>query len=392
MEKTAKEQLPKYDKAPDIINEQITNGQKGPETYRQEAEAIEKILSSVSEDKKAFSVLDQGKDAPSLYRINAPYQITYEYCSGEKDDDYLNILTLYEAGSMFHQESVGLHNRYHFINRPPHYHDYYEFMIVLESSIIQQIEGNNHTYPAGSCCLINRNLCHKEYYYPGARVLYIGLSLEMIKELFGYIGISNIPEEKNILDTEMYRFISYDLKYKNKQSYLDFIPLYSNRISGEKLKTLTDNIIHRLMFPSFGSSYVVKGMLCEILSYISSPLNYHCTTAEINVQSDRLIFSRISHLLEENDGRLSRKELSDILNYSGDYINRIVNKYSGRSLHEYAMGYTIKKAALCLQTTDMSVSEIAASLGFTNRTYFYRLFSLRYGSTPVEYRKRHSIT
>ncbi len=100
------------------------------------------------------------------------------------------------------------------------------------------------------------------------------------------------------------------------------------------------------------------------------------------------LFSRIEHLLEENSGRLSREELSHALHYSGDYLNRIVHKYTGLSLHRYGMELCIKKAAHELLGTTDSVSAIADRLCFTNRSYFYKLFEETYGMTPKEFRNR----
>ena len=56
------------------------------------------------------------------------------------------------------------------------------------------------------------------------------------------------------------------------------------------------------------------------------------------------------------------------------------------SLHEYGMKICMKKAANLLAKTSRSVSEIASDLQFTNRTYFYKLFTTEYGMTPKEYR------
>ena len=56
------------------------------------------------------------------------------------------------------------------------------------------------------------------------------------------------------------------------------------------------------------------------------------------------------------------------------------------SLHEYGMKICMKKAASQLTKTNQSISEIASDLQFTNRTYFYKLFTAEYGMTPKEYR------
>jgi AraC-like DNA-binding protein len=86
---------------------------------------------------------------------------------------------------------------------------------------------------------------------------------------------------------------------------------------------------------------------------------------------------------------MSRVELEQQLNYSGDYLNRIVNKYSGMCLFDYGMNFCLKKAAQYLIETNESINTIATRLNFSNRTHFYNLFKGKYGVTPKEYRQLH---
>lgn len=88
---------------------------------------------------------------------------------------------------------------------------------------------------------------------------------------------------------------------------------------------------------------------------------------------------------------MSRHELEVSLNYSSDYLNRIVNKYAGMCLFDYGMTFCLKKAEYLLTNTTDSISEIAQKLQFSNRTHFYSLFKKRYGLTPKEYRDQHCI-
>ena len=58
-------------------------------------------------------------------------------------------------------------------------------------------------------------------------------------------------------------------------------------------------------------------------------------------------------------------------------------------LFDYGMTFCLKKAEDYLANTKEPVSDIAARLGFSNRTHFYTLFKKKYGMTPNEYRKGH---
>lgn len=323
-----------------------------------------------------------------LYSINTPFQITYETCSGTSPDDFINIVTFSEKGAYFSQEMVSIHNHIFHTTRG-HYHDYYEILIVLEGGIRQQIEGNDYFYTAGSCCLINRNICHNETFEEKCRILFVGLSPSFCAQLLSSCDHSFFSSEKIIKDTSLYKFIKHDLLNPDAKTYLDFIPAMSNVHVLSQFHDLSETLLAELLHPHFGSTFLVEACLCNILYELSSEA-FHCTTVDLSDSSDRLLFSRIEHLLEENNGRLSRKELSNALNYSGDYINRIVNKYAGVCLHDFSMQICLKRAAFLLRAGNESISDIAAELGFSNRTYFYKLFHDMYGMTPKEYRK-HAV-
>ena len=335
----------------------------------------------------SFDILNTSSDINMLYRLKAPFQVTYEFCSGINENDFLNVLSLSPNGPSYTQEPIGLHN-YIYHHMAPHFHDYYEFLIVLDGALYQQIEGKEYLYPEGSCCLINRNLRHKEIFDQASKILFLGFSAEYMTELLRSDGAGNGIQEGRITDTALSRFIMEDIQSPGRKAYLDFIPTCQNKRSLRTLHRLSEALIDTMMFPKFGSSHITQGLLCYILQYLSSQEDYHCSLMELSSDRDYLLFARVEHLLEENDGRISREELSKILNYSGDYLNRIVKKYSGMSLHEYGMKICMKKAANLLAKTSRSVSEIASDLQFTNRTYFYKLFTAQYGITPREYRAK----
>ena len=53
----------------------------------------------------------------------------------------------------------------HFNMRPPHIHDFYELLIVLDGEIHQLIEKTDFVFHSGSCCLMNHNIVHKEIFF-----------------------------------------------------------------------------------------------------------------------------------------------------------------------------------------------------------------------------------
>ena len=347
------------------------------------------MLKALDSQASSINVQNGESDFSRFYHMNVPFQLTLEYCNGDDKDDYVNIVTVSSTKAVLYQESLSLKNN-PYTKNTPHFHDFFEIVIVLEGNIVQKIEGKEYLYTTGSCCLINRNLRHLEYYPSKCMILYIGLSPDFVTKLFASAQNSLFSGEKDICTSELYHFITDDIKNPGKRAYLDFIPAYQNRLPAKRLHSLAETMLQTFLYPEFGASYRICGLMCSFLSYLSSPRYYLCTNIRLDTNSDFLLFSRITRLFEESDGRMTRTELEQLLHYSGDYLNRIVNKFTDMCLYDYGMTFCMKKAAEYLTETKDLISTIAARLKFTNRTHFYTLFKKKYGVTPKEYRQMHS--
>lgn len=338
-----------------------------------------------------LTIHNQGSNnSHEFYQMHSHFLVTYRYCSGAGENDYINSITLSETDQVLYQDYYAEHLT-EFKSHMTHFHDYFELLIVLEGSITQRIEDREYRYDAGSCCLITRSLCHLELLSEDTQILFIGFSVPYIQSLFSSVDNSPFATEKGILSSTLYNFIMKDINKPGQKAYLDFIPTMAN-IGGRRwLHSYAEEIVRTLLSPGFGAEHLLKGLFGEVLGYLSTPDCYHCTLTSLDQSSDFLIFSRVEHILQENHGRVSRSELASILSYSGDYINRIVNKYTGMCLSDYSLGFSLDEAASRLRTTDASIARITEDLGFTNRTYFYRIFQNKFGCTPKEYRKKQGL-
>lgn len=327
----------------------------------------------------------------SYLKILAPIQFTLEFCSGTSQTDFLNILLASPIENNFYhfQNGAGIMK---FNGRAPHLHDFYELLIVLDGEIHQQIEQTDYTIHSGSCCLMNRNIVHKEVFHSNANLLCIGISKELVKSLAEDGQKVYFPACEQPFANPILTFLVNNLDNPDTKEYLDFLPTINNADWYRVLHTLTDNILRTIMFPKLGSTYVIKGMLLELFGYLSDPAQYHFTSVHVEADNDFLLFSHISHLLEDTDGRITRSQLEEILHYSGNYLNSIVKKYTNLCLFDYGQTFCMKKAASLLCKTDDSVLEIMEKLQFTNTTHFYKCFKKQYHMTPREYRIANSLT
>ncbi|MCQ2742997.1 MAG: helix-turn-helix transcriptional regulator, partial [Bacilli bacterium] len=76
-------------------------------------------------------------------------------------------------------------------------------------------------------------------------------------------------------------------------------------------------------------------------------------------------------------------------NYSQTHINRLFKKYLNTSVTEYLTNIKMNAAKNMLTTTNYSISEISASLGYSSVSYFNKIFSKTFDSTPYKYKLKY---
>jgi AraC-like DNA-binding protein len=88
-------------------------------------------------------------------------------------------------------------------------------------------------------------------------------------------------------------------------------------------------------------------------------------------------------------GLPSVKMFADKCCLSPNYFGDLVKKETGKTPMEFIQQKIIDIAKEDLHSTDVSITELAYSLGFQSSQHFSRYFKRTTGMTPMEYR-RHS--
>ena len=101
--------------------------------------------------------------------------------------------------------------------------------------------------------------------------------------------------------------------------------------------------------------------------------------------------ARLSALLSKRSGdRLTLKELSTLLGYSEKYTSEIFRKYMGLSFSEYLKQLHLDKATTLLKDQNLTIAQIAESVGFSDAFAFSHFFKRAIGCSPSEFRKQQT--
>lgn len=95
----------------------------------------------------------------------------------------------------------------------------------------------------------------------------------------------------------------------------------------------------------------------------------------------------IAHVRRAPHQRTSLGQAASIACLAPEYFSRIFTREMGISFREFVVTVRLERASYFLRETDMSIGEIAESLGYDSVFLFSRQFKLRYAVPPSRLRK-----
>ena len=132
-----------------------------------------------------------------------------------------------------------------------------------------------------------------------------------------------------------------------------------------------------------------KGILLQLFSRFfkkETPLEFSG-----NYLSKNRLTSTLEYIMQNLDKKITLKELSREACLSEDYFSRLFLQTFGIRPIEFINRKRIEKAQLLLLTTQLSQENIAIQVGFTDISYFSRLFKKYTKVTPMKYQRMESI-
>lgn len=84
--------------------------------------------------------------------------------------------------------------------------------------------------------------------------------------------------------------------------------------------------------------------------------------------------------------QLTLEDVAEVFGYNPSYFSRNFHKYCGMPFKEFLTQARIEKAKAYLESSDLTINEITAKVGFANRNYFSNVFRERTGTTPNSWR------
>ena len=252
---------------------------------------------------------------------------------------------------------------------PPHGHDYYEAMYVLEGHFTHIIDGETIELEAGSMLLMDPTVVHKVL---PCSMADIAVSITMGPTLL-------VP-----------RFMS-------TISRLPAVgPLFGKKLEHHwmKINFGTDSLCHiygQLLLcsyfdPNSHSDISTELLLLLFLTEADRAVRPEAIHSDQGINND---ISRIARYIQAHCADVTAAEVAREFGYTENYITRALKKHYGMGFVKYRNRQCLMAATALLINTRKSVNEIAGEVGIPSVSHFYKLFLEEYHMTPTEYRSRY---
>ena len=107
---------------------------------------------------------------------------------------------------------------------------------------------------------------------------------------------------------------------------------------------------------------------------------------EADTVADTVFMAAMTEI-EQNYPSASLNNVAKRCNVSAAYVSSTVKETTGKTFKEHLMEKRLTKAAALLKSTALSVGDIIVMVGYENTSYFYRIFTEKYGMSPKAYRQ-----
>lgn len=256
---------------------------------------------------------------------------------------------------------------------PPHFHKDMELNYIYHGECTFIVNGKEITMKQGDVCILDSNVVHSAVSYKKRDDIVINMVFQ--KSFFDYVFLNRMANQ-GIVSSFLLNAI-----YKD-QAHNRYILFH----------TTENPRVHSLIQFLLCEYYARGNCYHELMRLYSAALftelgNTTCQSLDNNPSQSKLL--PILKYMESNYSTCTLSGTAGYFGYNKNYLSNYLKKETGKSFIQIKTAQQMVEGCALLTNTDLSVNEIAAQVGCSNITYFYKKFMEAYHMTPGEYRCRH---
>lgn len=266
---------------------------------------------------------------------------------------------------------ISKHNRY--ADYPEHSHQFLELNFMFKGTCHQVINGKDFTLQEGDILLMDSGSRHsisaleKEDILINILFQNSNVSLEWLTQLQGQNSL-------------IYQLLLANSTTHHHSNYL---------ILSTKNNKHVQHIIQQMMTEYFMPHDFSQQIISQYLPILFYELarNLRQIDHSQKIELEETPYLQALRLIDKHYQDLTLASLAQELNFNKNYLSNLIKEKSGKTFTELITQQKLMKAKLLLQSTRMPIYEIAQSVGFSNKTYFYDKYRAYFGHSPRDDRQ-----
>ena len=249
-----------------------------------------------------------------------------------------------------------------------HYHEYIELLYGINCDIEVWINGNIYPFKTGDLIIINSMEAHQ---------------LKFLMNKNDYIVIKFSPQQLYTSEQSV-----YEIKYLLPFTLNDFSS--DRRISADVIKdtTVPDSI--RTIYSeweekSYGYELAIRTHIFQIILWLLRYWNKTNPELLTNINLPPVLAKALG-FISQNLSNVTASDVANFCGYSYTYFSEIFKNSMHVNFRDYLLRARINEAEKLLLTTDMDITDIALSTGFSTASHFIKQFKTVKGTTPTKFR------
>lgn len=179
---------------------------------------------------------------------------------------------------------------------------------------------------------------------------------------------------------------------KKSHEFSHFIDIYNNSFVLQLSRTAQQEAEKLLVLLNYELKMPDKYSKANIYALVTSFLILICRNNSSLAKP--IYYSRmndvISYINDNYNNKIDVETVADIAGLSVSYFTNIFKSTTGFTFVEYLNLVRVQRAAYLLETTRFTMSQIAYITGFTNQSYFGKVFKQAFNMPPLTYRKTYA--
>lgn len=263
-----------------------------------------------------------------------------------------------------------------------------ELNYILSGNTFCDIEHQNFALAPGDVICLNSEVMNKYALINGYATMSISIKYSFFEKYFSENGQYRL--ESTLLSELI--LPSLTVKDYNGKDYFVLHFDQSKKLEDSEPYRIIQLIYDEVKSKRPGYKLIFPGLLVRLFEAFANSDEYQIEQHHISAADKKITVERMVEFLNEHKYRLTSNDLARTFHFNPQYLNRLFHQKIGKSLHEYNQEVCMKEARHLLQSTDMTIQEIAETLGYASRSQFYSVFYDFHHCSPGQWKTQNRLS